>query len=99
MDFKSFRNDIEAPSWPDGVEDFEIVAWNGKERVPLVLDGIDHERKVIVLTTEPLTPYSDVQKAELQRRREVDASTHIETLADAQAYMADVLARGPIEVY
>jgi hypothetical protein len=31
---------------------FEIVAWNGKERVKLLLDGIDDAKKVIVLVAE-----------------------------------------------
>jgi len=29
-------------------DDYKLVFWNGKERVPLVIEGIDHNDKVIV---------------------------------------------------
>jgi len=134
MTLQDFINDLS--NSPHDFEpreaEYTIVAWNGKKRVPLVLDGIDHEKKVIVLTTEPLTPYSEVttlvqqldlpvrddgtyaevrantkkvlemtdaQRAELERRMLLDHDSKIETLQDAEAYMADVLARGPFEEY
>jgi len=107
--YGDFRNDVQAEQDLSDIGQYKIVAWNGKERVPLVLDGIDHEKKVIVLTTEPLTPYSDVspdynssarsQRAELLRRYNVDERTHIESLHDSVEYMNDVLARGPLDDY
>jgi len=74
--------------------DYEIVAWNGKERVKLSLDGIDRLNKVIVLITEDF--YQEVNPEELNRRIALDRDSTVNTIEDAEAYMADVLARGPI---
>src|SRR5690348_383532 len=108
MNLQDFVNEMTSRSHDFEPDEggFQIVAWNGKERVPLVLDGIDYEKKVIVLTTEPLTAYSEAspdysrsarsQYAETQRRYNVDERTHIETLHDSVEYMRDVLARKPL---
>lgn len=44
-DISDKHHDFEPPEM-----DYKLVYWNGKEREPLVIEGIDHEAKCITLT-------------------------------------------------
>jgi hypothetical protein len=86
---QDFFNDTLSAETMDHAEvnHFELVLWDGSERVPLIIEGIDYAKQTIV--------FADARRFELQRRIEVDSNTPINTLEDAKAYMKDVLTRTP----
>jgi hypothetical protein len=92
--------------------EYKIVLWDGERRRELVLDGIDDATKAIVLVCEdfytvetneqlrrkPFEGQGVAGAEEMKRRYAVDQEfeNKILTREDAEAYMADVIARGPL---
>lgn len=114
--YGDFISDVDDLTTQTGYKDYKLVLWDGSTLVPLVIEGIDHEKKCIVLADverfngacEDMMEVLKVQnedtaevhrRIEMHRRMMLDNDGAIETMQDAREYMADVLARGPLEDY
>jgi hypothetical protein len=102
-----YREFFDEATWGEETPlEYEIMFWNGKERVPLVVEAVDGRGQIILgdarrfMSAEELKTYEDSRsefEKEFKRRVEED-SKPIRTEEEARAYIADVASRVGIDL-